>query len=121
MLSPRTNRRPVARLARFGSLGVLVSASIVVAGLQAGPVSASRSAESTGSAVGQEQPAEPSSERIAELVERAAALQEQLRTVLDELQALLGDSNRPAGRSDEPYRIGGGIAPPTKVVSVDPV
>ena len=45
MLNPRTNRRPLTRFARFGSLGVLVLVSIVVAGLQVGPVSASRSAE----------------------------------------------------------------------------
>ena len=169
MLNPRTNRRPMTRLARFGSLGVLVSASIVVAALhvgpvsashfvesignaveqeqpaepssgritafvpvaasaaalqdrvQVGPASASRSAESTGNAVEQEQPAEPSSEQIAELVARAAALQEQLQAVLDELQALLGDSDRPAGGSDEPFRVGGGIRPPAKIVNADPV
>ena len=166
MLSPRTNRRPMTRLARFGSLGVLVPASIVVAGLEVGPVSASRlalssggaveqeqpaepsserlaelervaaalreqvlagsapvsrSALSSGGAVGQEQPAEPSSERIAELVARAAALQEQLQAVLDELQALLGDADRPAGGSGEPFRIGGGIGAPARIVDVAPV
>ena len=40
MLSPRTNRRPMTRLARFGSLGMLVLVSILVAGLQSGPVTA---------------------------------------------------------------------------------
>ena len=73
MLNPRTNRRPLTRFARFGSLGVLVLVSIVVAGLQVGPVSASRSAESTGNAVEQEQPAESSSGRLTELVPVAAA------------------------------------------------
>ena len=63
MLNPRTNRRPLTRFARFGSLGVLVLVSIVVGGLH-GPVSASRSAESTGNAVEQEQPAESSSGRL---------------------------------------------------------
>lgn len=121
MSNPRTNRRPLTRLARFGSLGVLVSASIVVAGLQVGPVSASGLALSVGGAVEQEQPAEPSSEQIAELVARAAALQEQLQAVLDELQALLGDSDRPAGGSGEPFRIGGGIRAPMKVLDVAPV
>ena len=121
MLNPRTNRRPMTRLARFGSLGALVPVSVLIAGLQVGPVSAARFAETIGSAVEQEQPAEPSSERIAELVERAAALQEQLRAVLTELQALLGDPGRPAGGSDGLVRIGGGIAAPTKVVNVDPV
>ena len=67
MLSSHTNRRPMTRLDRFGSLSVLVLASIVVAGLQVGPVSASRSAESTGNAVEQEPRAEPSSERLAAL------------------------------------------------------
>ena len=73
MLNPRTNRRPLTRFARFGSLGVLVLVSIVVAGLQVGPVSASRSAESTGNAVEQEQPAESSSGRLTEFVPVAAA------------------------------------------------
>ena len=63
-------------------------------------VSVSRSAESIGSAVEQEQPAEPSSEQIAELVAKATGLQEQLQTVLDEQQALLGDSDRPTGRPE---------------------
>ena len=215
MLNSQTNRRPMTRLGRFGSLGVLVPASIVVAGLQVGPVSASRSAESTGSAVEQEQPAEPSSERItefvavaaglqeavaaalqerlqvgsgsvsrsaepignaveqeqsaerereavaaalqerlqvgsgsvsrsaesignaveqeqpaserlAELVARAAALQEQLQAVLDELQAVLGDSDRPAAGSTEPIRVGSirvgsGVRPPAKIQNVPPV
>ena len=202
MLNSQTNRRPMTRLGRFGSLGVLVPASIVVAGLQVGPVSASRSAESTGSAVEQEQPAEPSSERItefvavaaglqerlqvgsgsasrsaepignavqqeqsaerereavaaglqerlqvgsgsvsrsaesignaveqeqpsserlAELVARAAALQEQLQTVLDELQAVLGDADRPSARSTEPIRVGNGVRAPAKIRNVAPV
>ena len=73
MLNPRTNRRPLTRFARFGSLGVLVLVSIVVGGLQVGPVSASRSAESTGNAVEQEQRAESSSGRLTEFVPVAAA------------------------------------------------
>ena len=121
MSNPCTNRRPVTRLGRFWSLGVLPLVSLLIAGLQVGPVSASRLAESTGSAVEQEQPAEPSSEQIAELVARAAALQEQLQAVLDELQALLADSDRSSGGSDEPFRVGGGIRPPMKVVNVAPV
>ena len=40
MLNPRTNRRPMTRLARCWSLGVLVLVSILVAGLQSGPVAA---------------------------------------------------------------------------------
>ena len=73
MLNPRTNRRPMTRLARFGSLGVLVSASIVVAALHVGPVSASHFVESIGNAVEQEQPAEPSSERRAAIAAAVAA------------------------------------------------
>ena len=123
MLNPRTNRRSMTRLARFGSLGVFVSASIVVAALHAGPVSASQFVESIGNAVEQEQPAEPSSEQIAELVARAATLQEQLQAVLDEMQVLLGGSDRSAGgsNSNEPFRIGDGIRPPAKIVNADPV
>ena len=84
---------------------------------------ASRSAESTGNAVEQEQPAEPSSEQIAELVARAAALQEQLQAVLDEMQVLLGDSDRSAGgsSSNEPFRIGDGIRSPAKIVNAGPI
>ena len=42
MLNPRTNRCPMTRLARFGSLGVLVVVSVVVAGLRSGPVTAAQ-------------------------------------------------------------------------------
>ena len=73
MLNPRTNRRSMTRLARFGSLGVLVSASIVVAALHVGPVSASHFVESIGNAVEQEQPAEPASEQRAAIVAAVAA------------------------------------------------
>ena len=174
MLNPCTNRRPMTRLARFGSLGVLALVSLLVTSLQVGPVSASRLAEPAGGAVEQAQPAEPSSERlseieaaatarraavaaarlervraesvgasrsaesagsaveqaqpagrsseqIAELVARAAALQEQLQAVLDELQALLGGADRSAEGSGEPFRIGGGIGAPMKVADVTPV
>ena len=38
MLNPRTNRRPMTRRARCWSLGALVLVSILVAGLQSGPV-----------------------------------------------------------------------------------
>ena len=73
MLNPRTNRCPLTRFVRFGSLGVLVLVLIVVAGLQFGPVSASRAVQSTGNAVEQEQPAESSSGRLTEFVPVAAA------------------------------------------------
>jgi TonB family protein len=85
------------------------------------PATTGRPPESIGSAVGQEPPPEPSSERIAELVERAAALQEQLQSVLAELQTVLDDPDQPAGRSDEPVRIGDGVPPPAKIHDVPPV
>ena len=121
MLNSRTNRRPITRLARVGSLSVLVLNSLLVAGLQVGPVSAASLAESIGSTVEQEQPTEPSSERTEELVARATALKEPLQTVLDELHTTLGKSDRGAGRSTEPIRIGEGVRPPTRIHSVAPV
>ena len=84
------------------------------------PAATGRLPESIGSAVGQEPPTEPSSARIAELVERAAALQEQLQSVLDELQTVLGDPDQPSG-PDEPIRIGNGVPPPAKIHDVPPV
>ena len=42
MSNPRTHRCPMTRLARFASVGVLVAASVVVAGLRAGPVTAAQ-------------------------------------------------------------------------------
>ena len=80
MLNSRTNRRPMTRLARFSSLGVLALASIVVAGLQVGPVSASRSAEPIVNAIEQEPPAEPSAESSSERLAVVAILRELLQT-----------------------------------------
>ena len=40
MSSPRTNSRPMTRVARFGSLGVILPVSVLVSGLQSGPVAA---------------------------------------------------------------------------------
>lgn len=45
MLSSDTSRRPMTRVARFGSLSVLVAASIFLASLQVEPVSAAGAAE----------------------------------------------------------------------------
>ena len=42
MLNPRPNRRPMTRLARFASLGVLVVVSVVVDGLQFASVAAAQ-------------------------------------------------------------------------------
>ena len=78
-----------------------------------GPVSASRSGESTGNAVDPEPPAEPSSGRITGIVARATALQEPQQTMLDEEQALLGDSDRPADRAEARTGIQGGVVEET--------
>lgn len=85
------------------------------------PAATGRLPESIGGAVGQGPPTEPTSARIAALVERAAALQEQLQSVLAELQTALADADRPAGGSDEPVRIGDGVPPPAKIHDVPPV
>ena len=84
------------------------------------PATTGRHPESIGGAVGQEPPAESSSGRIAELVERAAALQQQLQSVLAELQSVLDDP-QPSGRPNEPVRIGDGVPPPAKIHDVPPV
>ncbi len=121
MLNPRTNRRPLTRFARFASLGVLVLVSIVVAGLQVGPVSVSRSPESTGGAVEQEQPAEPSSGRITEFVRVGAgpaSLQERVQVgSVSRSAETIGDAveqEQPAepssGRITEFVRVGAGPA-----------
>ena len=93
MLNAYTNRRPMTRLARFSSLGVLVLVAILVASLQ------------VADAVEQEPPTEPSppraianltvsaagatvtvnGETIEELVAALAVLQEQLQAMLGEL------------------------------------
>ena len=119
MLNPHTNRRPMTRLARFGSLGALVLVAILVASLQ------------VARAVEQEPQTEPpdtgvrmltiNGENVNELVATAAALQEQLATVLSELQTLLNGPDRLADRSNEPVRIGGELPPPRKIHDVPPV
>ena len=119
MLNSHTNRRPLTRLARFGSLSVLVPASILIASLQFGSVSAAGLSKSTGSAADQEQPTESSSERTEELVARLAALQAELQAVLDELHATLDQPD--AGSSADPTRITDGISPPRKIEGVAPV
>ena len=100
--------------ARRAALVAAVTAAVEAA-------AASRFAESPGNVVEQEPPAAPSSERLSELVARAAALQEELQSVLNELQSVLGDSDRSAGNSGEPFRIGDGIRPPTRIGGPPPV
>ena len=119
MLNSHTNRRPLTRLARFGSLSVLVPASILVAGLHVGPVSAAGRAESIGSAVRQDQPTESTGQRIEELLARLAALQAQVQAVLDELHATLDKPG--AGSSVDPIWSGEGISPPRKIQGDPPV
>ncbi len=122
MLNSHTNRHPMTRLARFGSLSVLALASILFAGLQVGPVSAAGRGESIGSPVEQEQRTEPLRERVEELVRRAADLQAQLEDVLVELRATLDESDPGAGRSVDSIRTREGTpTPPKRVHGVLPV
>ena len=100
---------------------MLVPASILFASLEIRPASAAGAAESVGSAVEQEQPAEPASERIEELVARLAALQAALEAVLDELHATLDEPDRSADPPIDPIRVGDGISPPTRIHGVAPI
>ena len=142
MLNPRTNRRPMTRLARFGSLGVLVLVAAVVASLQ------------VADAVEQEPQTEPSNQPTAstptvsisgtttidieELAAIAAALDGRLQPVLDQMRALLNDPesgirsfeltftgrtqpDELADPSTEPVRIGNGVTPPRRIHDVHPV
>ena len=121
MLNSRTNRRPITRLARVGSLGVLAVSSLSAVSVQIGPVSTAGLAESIGSTGELQQPAESSSGRLGELVARATARREQLQTVLNELHSTLDKPDRSADRSTEPIRIGNGVRPPTRIHGVAPV
>ena len=118
MLNADTNRRPMTRLTRFGSLGVLVPASILFGGLQIGPVSAAGIAESNGSPAEQEQPSLPLSERIDELVAKAAG---QLQVLADDLHASLDRPDRGTDNSTDPIGIGEEVRPPTRTHGVLPV
>ena len=133
MLNPHTNRRPMTRLTRYWSLGVLALVAIVVGGLQ------------VAMAVEQQPPTEPSRAisrtvtiGIEELAAMAAALDGRLQNVVDELQAVLKDPEsgissfqltftgrlQPDGLAsppNEPVRIGSGVTPPAKIHDVHPV
>ena len=116
MLNPHTNRRPMTRLARFGSLGVLVLVAILVASLevvaeQPPPTEPSSAAGATVTISG---------ESIEELVAALAALQEQLQAVLGELQTAFDDPSRRAV-IETPIRIGGDVPLPRKIHDVPPV
>ena len=119
MLNSHTNRRPLTPLARFGSLSVLVPILILVASLDVGPASAAGRAESIGSAVRQDQPAESTGQRIEELLARLAALQAEVQAVLDELHATLDEPG--ASGSVGPIWTGDGISPPRKIQGDPPV
>ena len=118
MLNPQTNRRPLTRLARFGSLSLLMLVATVVASLQ------------VADAVEQEPQTEPRAtttrtltidgQNVNELVERATALQEQMAAVLAELQTLLDGTDRRADGSNGTVRIGNGVRPPRKIHDVPP-
>lgn len=135
MLNPRTNRRPMTRLARFGSLGVLGLVAILVAGLQvaraveqqpatttteaspARELSFSLSADAAGATVTVR--GESSEALVATLVALAAD-PERLQAFLAELQIAASDR---AGRAaaETPIRIGGDVPPPRKIHNVHPV
>ena len=95
MLNPHTNRRPMTRLARFGSLGVLVLVAILVASLEVARAVEQEPQTEPPRAVEQEPQTEPpgavvrgesvtiNGENVNELV--VTAVQEQLATVLSEL------------------------------------
>ena len=131
MLNPRRNRRPMTRVARLGSLGVLVPAAIFVASLQVADavgqepqtesspaqrfdVSLSASGDATVTIRG-----ESTEEVIAALVALAAA-PERLQALLGALQTAAEDR---AGRAaaETPIRIGGDVTPPRKIHDVHPV
>ena len=96
MLNAHTNRRPMTRLARFSSLGVLVLVAILVASLQVANaveqppttepslpwVTANLTASSAGGTV------TISAESIKELVAALAILQEELQTVPNDRRPL---------------------------------
>ena len=102
MLNPRTNRRPMTRLARLSSLGAVALIAILVAGLQ------------VATAVEQQQPADPSESQTAssptvsisgtvtigveELEALAAALGGRLQPVLDQLRNVLADPESVSSR-----------------------
>ena len=85
MLSPRTNRRPLTRLARLATLGAVALVAILVAGLQVAtaveqePTEVSRTAGATVTI------------DIEELEAMAAALDGRLQPVLDHLRNVLTD------------------------------
>ena len=121
MLNSRTNRRPITRLARAGSLSVLVVSSLSAVSVQIGPVSAAGLAESIGSTSEQEQSVESLSGRIEELGARATPLRVPVRAVLHESHSPLDKPNRGGDRSTEPIRIGNGVRLPARIRGVAPV
>ena len=92
MLSPRTNRRPMTRLARLATLGAVALVAILVAGLQVAtaveqePTEVSRTAGATVT-IG-----------IEELEAVAAALDGRLQPVLDHLRNVLTDPESGSSR-----------------------
>lgn len=142
MLNPHRNRRPMTRVARLGSLGVLVAAAIFVASLQvadavgqeprtvpSGPAGAATTVgdesieESlTAVATGQEEAAtevERTAQHLEELIAKVAALQEGLQTLLADLRTESDDPVRSAA-ADAPIRIGGDVRPPRKIHDAPP-
>jgi TonB family protein len=121
MLDAGTNRRPMTRLARFGSLGVFVSASILFASLQVEPVSAAGLAESSSSAAEHEQSAKPLSEGMRELNAKPTDLKAWLHALRGELHASPSGPDRGADSSTDPIGTGVAVSPPTRTHGVPPV
>ena len=141
MLNPHRNRRPMTRLARLGSLAVLLLAAVFVAGLQvadavgqepqtepAGPAEAAATLgdesneESPTAATAGQEPAtevERAAQHIEELIAQVAALQEHLQAMLADLRTESGDPARSAA-ADAPIRIGNEVRPPRKIHDVPP-
>ena len=130
MLNPHTNRRPMTRLARFSSLGVLVLVAILLASLQVAdaveqppprePVRSMQVTVRVGPSSAAGATATISGESIEEIVAALAALQERLQVVLGGLQMASNDPVRDAA-VDTPIRIGNGVSPPRKIHDAPPV
>ena len=124
MLNPQTNRRPLTRLARFGSLSLLMLVATVVASLQVAAVEQEPQTEPRGTTT---RTLTIDGRNVNELVDRATALQEQMAAVLAELQTLLDGIDRRADGSNGTVRIGNGtvrigngVRPPRKIHDVPP-
>ena len=131
MLNPHRNRRPMTRLARYGSLSVLVLVAILVASLrvadaveqapQTQPSSPRFTANLTGGPTGVTVTIR--GESLEDLVGALTTMLEQLeqtQTALDELRTGPNKPDRLADDSNEPVRVGDGVDPPRKIHDAPP-